>query len=512
MSILSLQFAGFLLILLICYYIVPLRHRWIVLLIGSYGFYLSGNWKCVFLILFTTVQTYFSAIRLDRINHVIKEDLKVMEDKEKRKMRKAQLIFQKKTVVTVTLLINFSLLFFFKTSYMWKELPLLLPLGMSFYTFQTIGYLIDVYRDEIPAEKNIWKYALFVSYFPQIIQGPINRYRQLGAQLYAGTKFDLRNLKMGFWLFLWGMFKKLVISDRISVFVNTVLGSDLSEAPGSIILLGVFAFNLQLYTDFSGGIDMVQGISGMFGIEMAENFRRPFFSRTLGEYWRRWHISLGAWIKDYVFYPLAMFKAFGKLGKRAKELVGSHIGKTLPGAVASVITFVLIGLWHDVTLSYLLYGLWHGIVMGLSSMCEPLFKRINSKAHINTSCMSFCWFQRLRTWMLVSIGEYFSLAAGIKTLGIMFRRTLFHFEYSALIVKLPDYSLDSKDWWVLTWAITLLIFVSMKQERGVHIREALERQNVVFRWLVVTGVICATAIFGVYGAGYDAGSFIYGGF
>lgn len=512
MSVLSLQFVLFLLILLICYYIVPLKYRWIVLLIGSYGFYLAGNWKCVFLILFTTVQTYFAAIGLDRINRSVKEELKLIEDREQRKQRKDQLIFRKKVVVAVTLLVNFALLFLFKTSYLWREIPFLLPLGMSFYTFQTIGYLIDVYRGEVPAERNIWKYALFASYFPQIIQGPINRYKQLGPQLYEGTKFDLRNLKMGFWLFLWGLFKKLVISDRISVFVNTVMGCDLQQAPGSIILLGIFAFNIQLYTDFSGGIDMVQGISTMFGIEMAENFRRPFFSRTLGEYWRRWHISLGSWIRDYVFYPLAMSKTFGKLGKKAKEMFGSHVGKSLPGAVASVITFVLIGLWHDVTLSYLLYGLWHGIVMGMTTMCEPLFKRINSTARIRTSCMSFRWFQRLRTWMLVSVGEYFSLARGIRMLVLMFWRTLFHFECSALIVKLPDYSLDGKDWWALTWAIALLIFVSIKQEQGVRIREALERQNVVFRWLVVTGAICVIAIFGVYGAGYSAGNFIYGGF
>lgn len=512
MSILSTQFFIFFCILLILYYRVPMKYRWIVLLVGSYGFYAAGNWKCVFLILFTTLQTYFAAGRIDRLNDIIKNELKLIEEKEERKQRKNQLTAQKKRIVAYSLIVNFALLFFFKTSYLWREVPLLLPLGISFYTFQTIGYLIDVYRGHTAAERNIFQYALFASYFPQILQGPINRYNKLAPQLYQGTKFDLRNIKMGFWLFLWGLFKKLVISDRISIFVNTVLGSDLGETPGSIILFGVFAFNLQLYTDFSGGIDMVQGISSMFGISMEENFRRPFFSKSLAEYWRRWHISLGTWIKDYVFYPIAMSKTFGKLGKKAKALWGNHIGKALPGAVTSVITFVLIGLWHDVTINYLLYGLWHGMIMGISSLCEPQLRHFTEKRKINTECISYCYFQRFRTWMLVSVGEYFSLAAGIKMLKLMFMRTLFHFEWSALLVKLPEYSLDGKDWQVLAWSTLLLILVSVKQERGVCIREVLERQGVICRWLVLTAAICVIAVFGVYGFGYQAGSFIYGGF
>lgn len=511
MSVLSLQFMLFLLVLLICYYGIPVKYRWIVLLLGSYGFYLAGNWKCVFLILLTTIQTFFAAGGLNRLNCAIKE-LKQVEDRELRKVQKNKLVARKKGIVAITLVINFSLLFFFKTTYLWREIPILLPLGISFYTFQSVGYLIDVYRGHAEAEKNIFRYALFVSYFPQIIQGPINRYKQLAPQLYNGTVFDLQKIKMGLWLFLWGMFKKLVISDRVSVFVNTVLGSNLQETPGSIILLGVFAFNIQLYTDFSGGIDMVQGVSAMFGIEMAENFRRPFFSRTLAEYWRRWHISLGTWIKDYVFYPIAMSKAFGKFGKAAKEKFGNHIGKTLPGAVTSVITFVLIGLWHDVTLQYLLYGLWHGIILGASTVCEPLFQMLNIRMKIKTGCMSFRWFQRGRTWMLISIGEYFSLAESMEKLKAMFLRTLFHFDYSALIIALPDYSLDYKDWWVINWSLLILILVSIKQESGVQIRRALERQNVLFRGVLITGLISVIMIFGVYGTGYQAGNFIYGGF
>ena len=305
---------------------------------------------------------------------------------------------------------------------------------------------------------------------------------------------------------------KSFIPERAAVFVSQVLGSDLQETPGAMLLLGVFVFNLQLYTDFSGGIDMVSGISQMFGITLAENFRRPFFARTLGEYWHRWHITLGTWIKDYVFYPIAMSRTFGRLGKRAKDRFGNHIGRTLPAGITSVITFILIGLWHDVTGYYFLYGIWHGMLMALSNLCEPLFERFRTCFEVRTECLSYRWMQRLRTFMIVTVGEYFSLATGMAALGIMFRQTLLHFEYSSLFLGILNYGLDGKDWLVLAAGVLVLICVSMKQESGVRIREALERQNLYFQWLMVLGILLTTAVFGVYGPGYDASAFIYGGF
>ncbi len=512
MNLLSLSFFFFFLMLLAFYYLMPKRHRWIVLLAGSYLFYAAAGLRFVPLLLFTTVWTYLAARKLGVYNRVIREELKQIGDKSLRKEKKEAVIRKKKRIVALTLAVNVSVLFFFKTSYLWKEVPLLLPLGISFYTFQTIGYLIDVYRAQIEPEQNLLRYALFASYFPQIIQGPIHRYRQLGSQLFEEKKFSWREIKLGFWLFLWGMFKKIVISERAAVFVSHVLGSDLQETPGAMLLLGVFVFNLQLYTDFSGGIDMVSGISQMFGITLAENFRRPFFARTLGEYWHRWHITLGTWIKDYVFYPIAMSRTFGRLGKRAKDRFGNHIGRTLPAGITSVITFILIGLWHDVTGYYFLYGIWHGMLMALSNLCEPLFERFRTCFEVRTECLSYRWMQRLRTFMIVTVGEYFSLATGMAALGIMFRQTLLHFEYSSLFLGILNYGLDGKDWLVLAAGVLVLICVSMKQESGVRIREALERQNLYFQWLMVLGILLTTAVFGVYGPGYDASAFIYGGF
>lgn len=512
MSILSVKFLVFFCVLILGYYLIPAKFRWIVLLVGSYAFYAMGNWKWLFLILFTTVQTFFAARLLGEINRRMKEEIKQIADKQVQKNAKESLIRKKKWIVAITLLLNFGILIFFKTAYLWNEVSILLPLGISFYTFQTTGYLIDVYRAKYEPEKNLFQYALFASYFPQIIQGPINRFDKLMPQFFEERHFEWRRIKLGLWLFLWGMFKKLVISDRAAIFVTAVLGGELQETQGSIILAAVFLFNLQLYTDFSGGIDMVQGISQMLGIELAENFRRPFFSKTLGEYWKRWHMSLGAWIQDYVFYPIAMSKSFAKLGKNAKNIFGNHIGKMLPGAITSVITFILIGLWHDVTWCYVCYGLWHGILTGLSNLCAPAIQKLTAGLEIRTECMSFRWFQRFRTWMIVSIGETFTLAGTMTAAGVIFGQTIREFKYYALILNITEFGLDAKDFCVLFCATLILIFISMKQEAGVRIREALERQNICFQWMMAVGIVLVTAVFGVYGPGYDAAAFIYGGF
>ncbi len=512
MSILSIKFLLFFSILILGYYIIPSKYRWIALLIGSYVFYAMGNPRWLILILFTTIQTFLAAKLIGRLNCQIKEDVRKLEDKEARKAAKDRIVRKKKWIVAITLVLNFGILFFFKTFYLWNEVSLLLPLGISFYTFQTIGYLVDVYRGKYEPEKNLLKYGLFAAYFPQIIQGPINRFDKLMPQFFEERHFEWHRIKMGFWLFLWGMFKKVVISDRAAIFVSAVFGEELKDTQGAIIVAAVFLFNLQLYTDFSGGIDMVQGISQMLGIELAENFRRPFFSKTLGEYWKRWHMSLGAWIQDYVFYPIAMSKSFAKIGKNTKKIFGNHVGKMLPGAITSVITFVLIGLWHDATWCYVMYGLWHGILTGLSNLCEPVNRKINTVLEIRTDCMSFRWFQRLRTWMIVSVGEAFTLAGTMAAVGVMFRQILFEFKYYALILSITEFGLDEKDLFVLFCATLILIFISMKQETGVRIREALERQNICFQWIVVVGIILVCAVFGVYGPGYDAAAFIYGGF
>ena len=512
MSILSVAFAVFLLFLLLCYYLIPSKYRWIVLLIGGYTFYAMGNWQWLVFLIFTTIQTYYTGRYLERINNRIRSEVKQIEDKAERKQKKEQLIRCKKYVVTAAVAVNFGILAVFKLSYVWHETTLLLPLGISFYTFQSIGYIIDVYRGQLEAESNIFRYALFVSYFPSLLQGPINRFKKLTPQFYKNTPFCWSNLKDGFGLFLWGVFKKLVIANRAAVFVNNVFYGNLENVPGSMVLMAAFMFNLELYGDFSGGIDMVQGISEMFGIKLTDNFRRPFFARSIAEYWRRWHISLGTWLKDYVFFPIAGSRAFGNFSQFLKRKYGLHIGKTVPGAVASIITFIIVGLWHEVTIFYVLYGLWHGGIMAISSILEPVFKKVNARLGVRSQAMSYRWLQRGRTFLLIALGECLTITTSISSMLLIYKRILFHFDYSALVLNWNLYGLQTSDWFCLIAGVIIMICVSMKQESGVCIREALSRQNFWFQWFVTIGIIVVILVCGIYGPGYDASAFIYGGF
>lgn len=511
MDILSFKFIIFFTVLFVIYYLFPKRYRWSVLLLGSYLFYLMGHWTYVFLMLFTTLTTFVAAKYIHRINIECREKAKQIESREEKKHYKARQGARKKRIVALTLIINFGILFFFKTSVYFMPVSLIFPLGISFYTFQTSGYIIDVYREKYEPEKNFFKYALFVSYFPQIIQGPIQRYDEFVPKLFSAHSIKWHNIKYGIWLFLWGLFKKIVISNRAAIFVNTVLGGELSTTPGTSIWIAMFLFNLELYGDFSGGIDMVNGVSTMLGIELADNFKRPFFSKTLGEYWRRWHITLGTWIKDYVFYPLAMSKPFTNMGKAVKKRIGIHMGKTLPASIVFVITFVMVGLWHNVSWFYVLYGIWHGVILGLSNICTPFLNNISEKLNIRTKCMSFRWFQRSRTFLLITIGECFSLATSWQMLKSMAARMILH-NHLADLTMLNTYGLVDKEIGVLIVAIAFLICISMKQEKCVIIREALDQQNSCFQVIATVLFIMVLLVFGIYGPGYNATAFIYEGF
>lgn len=320
MSFVSLEFIIFVVISLAFYYFLPLKFRWIALLFMSYTFYTIGGGNTIVYLIFTTLTTYLSARGIDFLNKKGKEQKKVTQERELKKIK-----LQKRLMVAFAAISNFSLLFFFKY---WNyavsainglldsdRLPvfeLILPLGISFYIFQSIGYVIDVYRNKYPAEKNLLKFALFVSFFPQIIQGPISRFDNLGKQLFCGNRFSYDNLRDGIQLAMWGYLKKLVIADRTAIIVNEVF-NNYTNYDGGIILLGVIFYCIQLYCDFSGGIDITRAVAKMFGIELRDNFKRPIFATSLADFWRRWHISLGTWMKDYLFYPLSLSKPFIKL-------------------------------------------------------------------------------------------------------------------------------------------------------------------------------------------------------
>ena len=353
MTLTSLPFYLLVLALLVLYYLVPKRFQWVVLLIGSYAFYAFVCLRYMGFIVITTLTTYFGARGMDAMTARMEQTVAAHKqdwEREERKAYKKRCKSRRKALMIAILLLNFGILAVLKYYNFFAEsmetlfasvgltvslghIGLLLPLGISFYTFQSMGYVLDVYREKVPAERNVGKLALFVSFFPQIIQGPIGVYDQLAHQLYDEHKYNFDNIRYGAELILWGFFKKLVIADRAVGMIHTVAGA-YTDYAGTYVLLAALVYALQLYADFSGGIDISRGVAQMFGITMGENFRRPYFSRTLTEYWHRWHISLGDWLRNYLFYPLSISKAFLNWGRHAKQHLGNHIGKVLPTAFA----------------------------------------------------------------------------------------------------------------------------------------------------------------------------------
>lgn len=524
-------------VVLVVYYAFPAKkYQWTVLLAASYWFYLLTGYRYAAYILFTTITTYLSALWMDSISRKAKKTLeenKKTWDRNQKKAFKAQITQRTCTIATVTLVANLGILVFLKyfnflsgslndllgnwgVSFSIPTLKLILPLGISFYTFQSMGYVIDVYREKIEAERNFFKVALFVSFFPQIIQGPIGMYDQLAQQLYAPHHFDFTRFKHGCMLMLWGYFKKMVIADRAVTPIMAVMDS-YDSFGGTALLLTVLLYALQLYADFSGGIDITRGVAQTMGIDMAENFCRPYFARTINEYWRRWHMSLGAWMREYVFYPIAVSKSFLNIAKKMRKsrfgstAFGTHVSKVLATSFASLIVFFLVGVWHGANWKYVGFGLWNGGIIMLSTVLEPVFATWTRNLKIHTEHFFFRLFQMLRTFLVVLIGYVFDIAPNLQQSLITFRKILLDQDWAAGLAQYAELGLDAWDYGLLAVCTGILFVTSLIQERndGTTIRAILDRKPFLLRFAVILAGIMMILVFGIYGPEFAAAEFVY---
>lgn len=534
----TITFLIFTLLVIAAYYMFPVKkYQWMVLLAASYVFYLWASWRYVIFILITTYTVYFAALAMYRNIKEAKETVaqhKEEWDKEQKKQYKEGMKKKRKRLLILVLVLNLGILVFLKYFNLFAGglntllgftgietsvpiLKLFLPLGISFYTFQSTGYLIDVYREKIEPEINPAKYALFVSFFPQIIQGPISFYDQLAHQLYAEHSFSYKNLKYGAFLMLWGYLKKMVIADRAVSLINTVT-ADYRQYSGTVILITVLVYALQLYADFSGGIDISRGFAEILGIQMAENFRRPYFAVNINDYWRRWHITLGAWMKNYVFYSLAMSKRFLKMGKDLKQKygtnpVGAHVAKVLPTGIASFITFLLVGIWHGANMKYVAFGIWNGGVIMVSILLQPLFDKAIMKLKIQTKSLWWKAFQMLRTFVIVLIGYMFDIGVNFTSAMHMLGRCVTDFSLNKCKVmeQITSCGLTLEDYKLLLIMTVLIFIVSLIQERhpDTTMRALLEQKHPKMQWVVLFAGLAMIAIFGMYGPGVSASDFVY---
>ena len=523
MSFTTLPFLVLVALSVAAYYLLPQRVQWMALLAASMVFYCMGGGKTVLYVFYTAVIVYGSGLLLGRFN-----DLRRAAPKEEKKAITARYKPYRRAVVLVACLANFGLLYVLKywnfTADLFQPLAdqlrpgtqiplseLVLPLGISFFMFQSVGYVIDVYRDKYAPEKNFAKLLLFVSFFPQMVQGPISRFNDLAPQLFARRSLDYTDLKYGIQLILWGYFKKMVIADRAAVLVNTVLDDPWSYS-GSILAVGVLFYCIQLYGDFSGGIDITRGVARLFGIDLAENFRRPLFSTSLTDFWRRWHITLGAWMRDYLFYPLSLSKPFGKLGKFTRKHLKGKLGKILPTSLATFLVYFVIGIWHGANWRYVAFGFWNGMVILVSTLLQPVSDKVVAALHIERKSAWYQVFSMLRTFVVVLIGYYFDIADGFRAaMGMMLKSVtdlhLSQLRPGAVLEALP---LTRYDWAVLLFGTVVIFTASVIQERSQRtIREILDEKCLALRWAVLLAGIFAVVLMGVYGPGVQASEFVY---
>jgi len=498
----SVQFIIFLGIMLLCYYTVLKEKQWVCLLIGSMVFYYYTGIENFAFILLTGFSTWYGAKRMA----VLSEEMQLLRsdkslEKEEKKIKKDLIAKKRRTIMWGVLLVNFGVLACLKYVEPILEgmgvnngnvdLGLVLPLGISFYTFQSIGYLLDIYNEKYPSEKNFAKYMLFVSYFPQMIQGPINRYDAVATQFVGHHVWDDEKATKAVYRVFYGLLKKYAIANILAVAIANTFDSPAKDFSGAIVIFAILLYSAQQYADFSGGIDMVLGVSELFGIKMAENFKQPYFSTSLADFWRRWHISLGRWMRDYVFYPFALTKPMKNFGKWANKKLGKHLGRVLPAAIGNILVFFTVGIWHGAEWHYVIWGLYNGIVIAMSDILAPYYDKLAAFLHIDKKAKWYHVFQIVRTFIVVNIGWYFDRITNVITALYSMKKSVFNFnvamfaeEYKIIFDGVKIYAGG-----MVIVACVMVFVVSVLEENKTDVRNLLYKAPLPVKWGIYIVVI-----------------------
>ncbi|MBO5166192.1 MAG: MBOAT family protein [Lachnospiraceae bacterium] len=509
MSITSFAFLCCYAVLLLLYYVVPKKMQWGLLLIASIGYFLmAGELWLILYPIAAIIIIYCGALYIDRV-----------KEQKKRKTALSLIVVFCLLVLAVLKYCNFGVYTYnalasklhFTSNYL-KEFSFLVPLGISFYTLALLGYVYDVYYEISKPQRNFLKFALFGLYFPVIISGPIVRYRDVENQLYEKHTFDYKQVTFGLQRILWGFFKKLVIAERMAVVVNTVYG-DYAVYSGVYIVLATICFAFQLYADFSGGIDIVIGISETFGIKVTENFNTPFFSRSMQEFWRRWHITLGGWLKDYLFYPLLRTRMIAALQEMAKNKFGKKAGKRIATYTAMFVLWFAVGMWHGGSWKFIVgSGLLHWCYIVLGELLEPVWDKLRTSLKVKKENKLFCFFQQTRTFLLVCSGFLFFRSNSLTSACEMYKSVFTTWNPEVLwngsVLAL---GLDAVELTIAIVSLLILLVVSVLQQKK-SVRERLANKNIVVRWIALYALLFYVILFGYYGPGYSATEFIYQGF
>ncbi|WP_367925442.1 MBOAT family protein [uncultured Ruthenibacterium sp.] len=477
----SIDFLIYFPIVTLLYFILPQKIKWIWLLICSVYFYMCWKAKYIILIGFSIIVTYLGALLIERLR------------KRSNWLARA--------VLTLVLLSNFAVLFLFKYYGFFSgliteisqnaiALPIIqfaLPVGISFYTFQALGYAIDVYRGDLAAEKNLFRYALFVCFFPQLVAGPIERATNLLPQFYERHTFDYDRMKRGLILMGWGFFQKIVIADRMAVLVDGAYEA-YSTTPGSVLALATLFFSFQIYCDFASYSNIAIGAAEIMGFRLMKNFNAPYLSQSIKEFWRRWHISLSTWFKDYLYIPLG----------------GSRKG-TFRTCINILVVFLVSGLWHGAAMTFVIWGALHGFFQ----VIQTIWNKLNAKRLSAGRRFLPPWIAQIATFLLVNLTWIFFRASSLEQAQTILKRIFTQWNGSLLTLDtLETLGLDTPDLIVGILAIAILIAIDILSQKH-DLRAGIMKLALPVQWLLYLGLIIAIVVFGVYGPQYETAPFIY---
>ena len=508
MTFVSYNFILFLIVTAVLYYTCFRRLQWQLLLAASIVFYAFSGLTNLIYIGVTVVSVYIAGRVLEAV------------PKKKENARKRRLVMLSCLILNLGILVvvRYSGFFVPSVSIIW-------PLAISFYTFQSLGYLFDVYRGKA-AEKCFFRYALFAMFFPQMVVGPISRYGDLGASLYSRKTFDGFGFSEGVNRIFWGFFKKIVVADRLIPVIRELTGANITgfgglgagsaEAVtgsepaymGVYVLFTVFLYAITIYSDFTGSIDITIGVARALGVSVKENFDMPFYSRNIAEYWRRWHITMGTWFKDYLFYPMTTSKTVLRFMKFTRRIFGEHAGRRIPVYLCTLVLWFLTGFWHGATWNFIAWGLANGVVIIISQELAPLKSFLTAKAAKNAKSAKIINVLAIfGTFWLMNFIRAFDIYPGVgntfRSLGsIVTNPNIGGF-------KLTPLGLDVFDYVVIALCCLTMILTGIFSRRNAA---AGRKVQPFTRYAACAALGFAILIFGAYGFGYDVTLFIYNQF
>lgn len=510
-------FIYFLPAVMLTYMLTPKKYRYITLLIASGVFFALISKYLILWCFITTLVTYFGGLLIDHFNVKVKEIPKTEKVEREKYQKKAFRIVFLSVFISVGILVFLKYTQFtveeinklFKTTFSIRKLAI--PIGISFYTLQAVGYLLDVYWKRIKVERNFLHVFLFMTFFPTLMEGPIMRWDDVKSQLFEGNPITDKTFARGAVRIGWGLFKRMLIADRLDIMVRTLFSTNKHYA-GVMIILTAFVVTIQLYLEFSGTIDIVIGSAELFDIRLPENFRQPFLSENAAEFWRRWHISLGVWFKNYIFYPVSTSQMMKKWNKFGKKHCSKYWTMIVTSAIALFPVWMLNGLWHGPKETYILYGVFYFIVLLVGEMWKPAGSGIANVLHLDEKGKAVRWFRIARTWIIIGVGEVLFRAESFAQFKEMMRNLFISDFFRNIELHNMNLGLDSGDYTICLLGIIVVAIVDLMLEKNPDLLDSVPDLPLKKRWTIYYALILAIVWFGAYGAGYQPVDLIYAGF